>query len=93
MDCPDLRDHRAYLADHPGASTITTAQVCSFIVYLVSMLNAISYQQIVIRSAMRFLLIPLPLFMQGEELRKQIGAAAYIECSSKTQQVVMTHLE
>jgi len=24
---------------------------------------------------------------QGEELRKQIGAAAYIECSSKTQQV------
>ena len=28
------------------------------------------------------------MFMkQGEELRKQIGAAAYIECSSKTQQV------
>nr|GMC58825.1 rac-like GTP-binding protein ARAC7 [Ipomoea batatas] len=26
--------------------------------------------------------------MQGEELRKQIGAAAYIECSSKTQQNV-----
>ncbi|GER30667.1 Rac-like GTP-binding protein 2 [Striga asiatica] len=25
---------------------------------------------------------------QGEELRKQIGAAAYIECSSKTQQNV-----
>ncbi|KAL6618953.1 hypothetical protein ACP70R_034092 [Stipagrostis hirtigluma subsp. patula] len=46
----DLRDNRAYLADHPGASTITTAQ--------------------------------------GEELRKQIGAAAYIECSSKTQQNV-----
>ena len=34
LDCPDLRDHRAYLADHPGASTITTAQVSSFIVYL-----------------------------------------------------------
>ena len=57
------------------------------------MLNAISYQQIVIRSAMRFLLIPLPLVLQGEELRKQIGAAAYIECSSKTQQVVMAHME
>lgn len=57
------------------------------------MLNAISYQQIVIRSAMQFPLIPLPLVMQGEELRKQIGAAAYIECSSKTQQVVMTHVE
>lgn len=27
------------------------------------------------------------LSIQGEELRKQIGAAAYIECSSKTQQV------
>lgn len=27
------------------------------------------------------------LVKQGEELRKQIGAAAYIECSSKTQQV------
>jgi hypothetical protein len=25
---------------------------------------------------------------QGEELRKLIGAAAYIECSSKTQQVL-----
>lgn len=93
MVCPDLRDHRAYLADHPGASTITTAQVRSFIVYLVSMLNAMSYQQMVIRRAMKFLLIPLPLVLQGEELRKQIGAAAYIECSSKTQQVVMTHVE
>ncbi|KAM3405338.1 hypothetical protein ACQJBY_008050 [Aegilops geniculata] len=51
----DLRDHRAYLADHPGASAITTAQ--------------------------------------GEELRKQIGAAAYIECSSKTQQVVQPRPE
>ncbi|GFY80837.1 RHO-related protein from plants 9 [Actinidia rufa] len=27
---------------------------------------------------------------QGEELRKQIGAAAYIECSSKTQQLFST---
>ncbi|OAY85118.1 Rac-like GTP-binding protein 2 [Ananas comosus] len=44
----DLREDKVYLADHPGASIITSAQ--------------------------------------GEELRKQIGAAAYIECSSKTQQ-------
>ncbi|XP_010925886.1 rac-like GTP-binding protein 2 [Elaeis guineensis] len=43
----DLRENKGYLADHPGASVITSAQ--------------------------------------GEELRKQIGAAAYIECSSKTQ--------
>ncbi|URE09731.1 GTP-binding protein [Musa troglodytarum] len=46
----DLREDKGYLADHPGATTITPAQ--------------------------------------GEELRKQIGAAAYIECSSKTQQNV-----
>ena len=26
-------------------------------------------------------------FGQGEELKKAIGAAVYIECSSKTQQV------
>ncbi|CAN6441619.1 unnamed protein product [Victoria cruziana] len=30
--------------------------------------------------------------VQGEELRRQIGAAAYIECSSKTQQVCRSHL-
>lgn len=27
------------------------------------------------------------MFSQGEELKKNINAAAYIECSSKTQQV------
>lgn len=27
-------------------------------------------------------------FEQGEELKKTIGAAVYIECSSKTQQVI-----
>ncbi|RWW47712.1 hypothetical protein BHE74_00046268 [Ensete ventricosum] len=43
----DLREDKGYLADHPGATTITPAQ--------------------------------------GEELRKQLGAATYIECSSKTQ--------
>ena len=26
-------------------------------------------------------------FEQGEELKKMVGAAVYIECSSKTQQV------
>ncbi|KAK8943973.1 Rac-like GTP-binding protein 2 [Platanthera guangdongensis] len=46
----DLRENKGYLADHPGAYAISSAQ--------------------------------------GEELRKQVGAAAYIECSSKTQQNV-----
>ena len=51
------------------------------------MLNAVSYQLNAV------ILIPLTLVMQGEELRKQIGAAAYIECSSKTQQVVMSYFK
>ncbi|CAA6675599.1 unnamed protein product [Spirodela intermedia] len=46
----DLREDRAYLADHPDAAVITAAQ--------------------------------------GEELRKLVGATAYLECSSKTQQNV-----
>ncbi|XP_022735744.1 rac-like GTP-binding protein 3 isoform X1 [Durio zibethinus] len=33
-------------------------------------------------------LLPVSTAQQGEELRKQIGAAYYIECSSKTQQNV-----
>jgi hypothetical protein len=33
----------------------------------------------------RFISLPF----QGEELRKLIGAPAYIECSSKTQQVLL----
>ncbi|CAN1229681.1 Rac-like GTP-binding protein ARAC2 [Linum grandiflorum] len=49
LKCVDLRDDKQYFIDHPGATTITTAQ--------------------------------------GEELRKMVGAVAYIECSSKTQQV------
>jgi hypothetical protein len=45
------------------------------------------------QSSLQFLLwsYPFSSCMQGEELRKQIGAAAYIECSSKTQQVVMSY--
>ncbi|CAN1229667.1 Rac-like GTP-binding protein 7 [Linum grandiflorum] len=50
LKCVDLRDDKQYFIDHPGATTITTAQ--------------------------------------GEELRKMVGAVAYIECSSKTQQNV-----
>eukprot|EP00897_Mesotaenium_endlicherianum_P005925 jgi/Mesen1/5360/ME000267S04508 len=46
----DLREDKAFFAEHPGATPISPAQ--------------------------------------GEELRRQIGAAAYIECSSKTQQNV-----
>ncbi|GJX02834.1 Rac-like GTP-binding protein 2 [Tanacetum coccineum] len=50
LDTADLRDNKAYLADHMGSDVI--------------------------------------IYAQGEELRKQIGAVAYIECSSKTQRNV-----
>ena len=30
--------------------------------------------------------------LQGDQLRKQIGAAAYVECSSKTQEVILFDL-
>ncbi|URE46102.1 RHO, partial [Musa troglodytarum] len=46
----DLREDKQFFIDHPGATSITSAQ--------------------------------------GEELKKMIGAAVYIECSSKTQQNV-----
>ncbi|KAL5230619.1 hypothetical protein ABZP36_029395 [Zizania latifolia] len=72
----DLRDHRAYLADHPGASVVTTAQVCSFV------------QTCLLHETLTGKLANCIHSSQGEELRKQIGAAAYIECSSKTQQNV-----
>lgn len=97
LDCPDLRDHRAYLADHPGASTITTAQVSSFIVFLLVKCRMLylTGQRVMTKylTVSLIALFTLPLVMQGEELRKQIGAAAYIECSSKTQQVVMSNLK
>ncbi|URE46108.1 RHO [Musa troglodytarum] len=49
-DTADLREDKQFFIDHPGATSITSAQ--------------------------------------GEELKKMIGAAVYIECSSKTQQNV-----
>ncbi|URE46111.1 RHO [Musa troglodytarum] len=49
-DTADLREDKQFFIDHPGATSITSAQ--------------------------------------GEELKKMIGAAVYIECSSKTQQVM-----
>ncbi|URE46104.1 RHO [Musa troglodytarum] len=46
----DLREDKQFFIDHPGATSITSAQ--------------------------------------AKELKKMIGAAVYIECSSKTQQVM-----
>lgn len=72
----DLRDDKQFFIDHPGAVPITTAQVMfSSSVLFISVLCFPLY--------VRFISLPF----QGEELRKLIGAPAYIECSSKTQQV------
>ena len=74
----DLREDKQYLIDHPGATPISTAQASR---------NFLSWRH-------RIFLVPfwystkITLNIgQGEELKKAIGAAGYIECSSKTQQV------
>lgn len=73
----DLREDKHYLADHPGLVPVTTSQVR----FLLSV-NIIFPMVYIIPCCW------LPFFVtQGEELRKQIGATYYIECSSKTQQV------
>lgn len=74
----DLRDDKHYFIEHPGAVPISTAQV--------------TFPQL------KFLQVsfayPLSVFVtcvKGEELKKTVGASAYIECSAKTQQVPQTH--
>lgn len=70
----DLREDKHYLMDHPGLVPVTTAQV-----YLQYLLN---------KRLMHFVIVDLAICaFQGEELRRQIGAMYYVECSSKTQQV------
>ena len=72
----DLRDDKQFFIDHPGAVPITTAQVI-----LIFSLICGAFMSYMITTCLSFHIL------QGEELRKLIGAPAYIECSSKTQQV------
>ncbi|CAL0306826.1 unnamed protein product [Lupinus luteus] len=74
----DLRQDKYYLADHPGVVPVTSEQV-----HYLSLLA-------VYREFNRQCLLKMFGFVhnQGEELRKLVGAASYIECSSKTQQNV-----
>lgn len=73
----DLRDDKQFFADHPGAVPIFPLP---------------RYAKKYLLSLGRFVFIVAlqgdRWYLQGEELRKLIGAAAYIECSSKTQQVL-----
>ncbi len=98
----DLRDDKQFFADHPGTSPISTPQVGSPVTYAHHQLlwfwgirliifllacrnkNCFSvYWEGLHSTAQQWLIV----LVQGEELRKAIGAASYIECSSKTQQV------
>ncbi|KHG01475.1 Rac-like GTP-binding protein ARAC7 [Gossypium arboreum] len=79
----DLRDDRAYLADQMGSNIITSAQVWMHFLALFEIRLRILFAFLA-----RIEVAYSDLATQGEELRKQIGAAAYIECSSKTQQNV-----
>lgn len=76
----DLRDDKQFFIDHPGASPISTAQV------RVSGLSAQLKLSFFFLSR-ALLLISILACLKGEELKKTIAASAYIECSSKTQQV------
>lgn len=79
----DLREDRRYANEQMGYDVITSSQVCfpqfllifSFPMWSVMFLEGEAQ------------LCELNINKQGEELRKQIGASAYIECSAKTQQV------
>ena len=81
--CADLRDDKQYFADHPGASSISSSQVqdCGlhWTPYFLEKRNPVHESWHV---------SILVVVVQGEELKKSIGASAYIECSSKTQQVM-----
>ncbi|CAK7323986.1 unnamed protein product [Dovyalis caffra] len=80
----DLRNDKQYLIDHPGATPITTAQASCLQADFLSFTPTEQYKNFphFINETSNFHI------EQGEELKKMIGAAFYIECSSKTQQNV-----
>ncbi|KAG1334967.1 Rac-like GTP-binding protein RAC2 [Cocos nucifera] len=78
-DTADLRDDKQFLIDHPGATPITTSQASLSI-----RTKILSNSFIKLHEYFTSYFFCLD---QGEELKKLIGAAVYIECSSKTQQV------
>lgn len=73
----DLRDDKQFFIDHPGAVPISTAQVNDRLnwSFIFKLFFPCVYNLV------------FDVNVKGEELRKLIGAPAYIECSSKTQQV------
>lgn len=85
---PDLRDDEQFFADHPGAVPISTQQV-HFLFMLWLIRSAIN----ILHKLIAILHKPNVSFsFKGEELKKSIGAAAYIECSAKSQQVCNVYI-
>ena len=80
----DLRDDQQFVVDHPGAVPISTAQV-----HIYTLLVLFFFFFFFSENMFHLfkVLILHCFFLKGEELRKQIGSPAYVECSSKTQQV------
>ncbi|CAL5331248.1 unnamed protein product [Camellia sinensis] len=68
----DLREDKQFQIDYPGACTISTAQLLILIYQRTGKMPVLEDKN----------------NFNGEELKKQIGAVAYVECSSKTQQNV-----
>lgn len=67
--------------NYPGACTISTEQVCFLQRFFFTCMIKNN-----VKGSNSFITSKIVCF-QGQELRKEIGALAYIECSSKTQQV------
>lgn len=85
----DLREDKQFLIDHPGATPITTAQASYWLIP--------KKKLVICRMDWKTIFIHLDFMFrfnigQGEDLKKMIGAAVYIECSSKTQQVWVVSL-
>lgn len=83
----DLRDDKQFFIDHPGSVPITTAQV-NMISLLVNVIcNWDIFWNVLVKRRKRKNWHCISL--KGEELRRSINSPAYIECSSKTQQVLV----
>ena len=91
---PDLRDDKQFCIDHPGAVPISTDQVKIFV--LVHTFPEMLFSYYPFSCCMDFFYLQLSSpysspfsfrICKGEELKNLIGSHAYIECSSKTQQV------
>ncbi|KAG2321199.1 hypothetical protein Bca52824_014412 [Brassica carinata] len=79
----DLRDDKQFFIDHPGAVPITTNRVPDSLIWCMVVVSLRHDDHFVMKHGSIVV-----MNVVGEELKKLIGSAVYIECSSKTQQNV-----